>query len=103
MLARGRTNATDYVFTSEAGTPLYWRNVTARGLRKAAERAGLDGGGKPRLRFHDLRHCYASLLIGQGEEVTYLQAQMGHASPKITLDVYARLFDRRRRAEQAKA
>jgi hypothetical protein len=29
--------------------------------------------------------------------------QMGHASPKITLDVYARLFERERRAEQAKA
>ncbi len=103
MLGRGRTKDTDYVFTTEAGTPLYWRNVTARGLRKASDRAGLDGGGKPRLRFHDLRHTFASVLIGQGEDATYVCAQMGHASPRITLDTYARLFDRRRRAEQAKA
>jgi hypothetical protein len=50
-----------------------------------------------------LRHTYASMLIGQGEDVTYVAAQMGHASPKITLDVYARLFDRQARAETAKA
>jgi integrase len=103
MLARGFTKQTDYVFTTETGTPMYWRNVSARGLGKAVVRAGLDEEGKPSLRFHDLRHTYASMLIGQGEDVTYVAAQMGHASPKITLDVYARLFDRKARAETAKA
>jgi integrase len=116
MLARGLTKPTDPVFSTETGSPMYWRNVSARGLEKAAERAGLiatraerkkirdeGGDGRPGLRFHDLRHTYASMLIGQGEDATYVAAQMGHASPKITLDVYARLFDRQRRAKEAKA
>jgi integrase len=116
MFARGFAKPTDPVFSTELGTPMYWRNVSARGLEKAAVRAGLiatraerrkirdaGGDGRPGLRFHDLRHTFASMLIGQGGEVTYVAAQMGHASPKITLDVYARLFDRQRRAEESKA
>src|SRR5262249_28286908 len=103
MLSHGFTKPSDFVFASEVGTPLYWRNASARGLGKAVERAALHEEGKPSLRFHDLRHTYASLLTGQGEDVTYVAAQMGHASPQITLAVYARLFDRQRRAEQAKA
>jgi integrase len=81
---------------------MYWRNVSSRGLGKAVVRAGLDEEGKPNLRFHDLRHTYASMLIGQGEDVTYVASQLGHP-PKITLDVYARLFDRQARAQTAKA
>jgi hypothetical protein len=57
---------------------MYWRNVSSRGLGKAVVRAGLDEEGKPNLRFHDLRHTYASMLIGQGEDVTYVASQMGH-------------------------
>jgi integrase len=99
MLGRGFAKPTDYVFSTETGGPMYYRNVSARGLGKAVERAGLDEDGKPSLRFHDLHHTYASMLIGQGEDVTYVAAQMGHASAKITLDVYARLFDRHGRSD----
>jgi integrase len=116
MLARGFTKPTDFVFSNEAGHGMYWRNVTSRGMEKAAVRAGLiasrdvrrklreEGGDRrPGLRFHDLRHTFASMLIGAGEDVTYVASQMGHGSPKITLDVYAKLFDRVRRAEESKA
>lgn len=44
------------------------------------------------MRFHDLRHTYASLLIEQGENIKYIQAQLGHSSPTVTLDVYAHLM-----------
>jgi len=37
---------------------------------------------------HDLRHTYASLLIEQGENIKYIQVQLGHSSPTVTLDVY---------------
>lgn len=43
--------------------------VRRYGLLKAVEHAGLNPPGKPRLRFHDLRHCFASLLIAQGVNV----------------------------------
>ena len=46
----------------------------------------------PRIRFHDLRHTYASLLIDQGENIKYVQNQMGHASIKVTLDTYGHLM-----------
>ena len=50
--------------------------------------AGLDG-----LRFHDLRHSHAALLIAEGEHVKVIQSRLGHASAKITLDTYGHLFD----------
>jgi integrase len=116
MLARGFAGGSDFVFSTMTGGPMYWRNVSSRGLELAAVRSGLmpsvterrqlrkDGKEVPTLlRFHDLRHTFASMLIGQGLDVTYVSAQMGHASPRITLDVYARLFDRQRRAADAKA
>ncbi len=44
------------------------------------------------IRFHDLRHTYASLLIEQGENIKYIQSQFGHSSPTVTLNVYAHLM-----------
>ena len=43
--------------------------------------------------FHDLRHTYASLLIEQGENIKYIQNQLGHASSVVTLEVYAHLIN----------
>jgi integrase len=55
--------------------PFSERNV-GRALDAALERAGLE-----HVRFHDLRHTFASILVGQGEDVTYVADQLGHASP----------------------
>ena len=38
------------------------------------------------IRFHDLRHTYASLMIEQGENIKYIQAQLGHSTPTVTLN-----------------
>jgi len=46
----------------------------------------------PRVRFHDLRHTFASLLIDQGENPKYIQNQMGHSSINVTFDVYGHLM-----------
>lgn len=43
--------------------------------------------------FHDLRHSHAALLIAQGEHPKVIQARLGHASIKTTLDTYGHLFD----------
>jgi len=45
-----------------------------------------------KIRFHDLRHTYASLLIEQGESIKYIQSQLGHSTPTVTLNVYAHLM-----------
>jgi hypothetical protein len=47
----------------------------------------------PRVRFHDLRHTFASLLIAQGAHPKYISEQLGHASVQITMDRYSHLFD----------
>jgi len=44
-----------------------------------------------RVRFHDLRHTFASLLIEQGESLAYIRDQMGHSSIKVTVDTYGHL------------
>ncbi len=43
-------------------------------------------------RFHDLRHTYAALMVAAGVHPKYLQAQMGHSSIRVTLDLYGHLF-----------
>jgi integrase len=44
------------------------------------------------LRFHDLRHTYATLMVAAGAHAKYLQAQMGHTSIRVTLDLYGHLY-----------
>jgi integrase len=83
----------DAVFSRPDGTPLM--QATCRYLlRQAARRAGLSQNPEqPRLRLHDLRHTFASLLIAQGANVVFVSRQLGHASPNTTLGFYAHLFD----------
>jgi len=88
----------DFVFASAAGSALYWRNVSRRGLGEALVSAGLQ-----HIRWHDLRHTFASLLIAEGANVVYVSRQLGHASADITLRVYAHLFDRAEHAQWASA
>jgi integrase len=100
--AAGHAKPEDFVFASQVGGPMHYRNVVQRGLVYAVKAAGLDAPSKPTLRWHDLRHTAASLLIAEGLPVTYVARQLGHASPKITLDTYAHLFDREAHAERAR-
>jgi integrase len=78
----------DLVFTAPQGGPLREQKLVAGSFKPAAARAGLPH----RLRFHDLRHTCASLLIAQGASVKAVQAQLGHASATVTLDRYGHLF-----------
>jgi hypothetical protein len=71
-----RAKPTGDVFASEAGTPLGFRNIVRRGLEAAVRVAGLDR----RVRWHDLRRCYASLLIFEGATVGYVSRRLGHMS-----------------------
>ena len=44
-----------------------------------------------KIRVHDLRHTFASLLIQQGESLAYVKEQMGHHSIQVTVDIYGHL------------
>lgn len=47
----------------------------------------------PVIRLHDLRHCYATLLIANGMDIVSVSRLMGHASPSVTMDVYSHLLE----------
>ncbi len=75
------------VFANEAGEPMNYSNMVQRYFFRALRKAEIQ-----RIRFHDLRHTYASLLLAQGENIKYVQTQLGHSSPTVTLNVYAHLM-----------
>jgi integrase len=75
------------LFSGPNGRPLDPDNLVKRQFLPALERAEL-----PRVRFHDLRHSYASLLIAAGQHPKYIQHQLGHASITTTLDRYGHLL-----------
>jgi integrase len=87
----------DYVFTMQVGTPLHWANISARALKPALKKAGIQS-----LRWHDLRHTFASLLIAGGANITFVSRQLGHSSSQITLSVYAHLLDREEQAQRTR-
>src|SRR5438093_4299871 len=76
------------IFCTAKGTPLDGVNLVRRVFKPALRRAKL-----PEVRFHDLRHSFASLLIAQGEHPKLIAEQLGHASVKITMDRYGHLMD----------
>jgi integrase len=76
----------DMVFASTIGTPLEPRNVN-RHFASVLKRAGL-----PHLRFHDLRHACATLLLLQGVELKVVQEILGHASISTTGNIYAHVL-----------
>jgi len=80
-------SADDLVFCTDEGKLLIETNIRNRVFHPALKQAGLR-----RIRIHDLRHTYASLLINQGENLKYVQQQLGHASITTTVDRYGHLM-----------
>jgi integrase len=72
------------VFASGKGTPLDAQNIVNRHFKPLLKRAGL-----PNIRWHDVRHTYATLLLARGMHPTYVQKSLGHASVQLTLDRYS--------------
>jgi integrase len=93
--------STDWVFATARGTAYGHRNVAQRVLAHAAYAAHLNNEGWPPLRFHDLRHTFAShLIVDLGVDVAQVSRILGHARITITLDIYTHLFDDARHARE---
>ena len=73
------------VFTNAVGGALDQTNVLKRHFRPLLKEAGLDTS----LRFHDLRHIFASIALSRGMDVVRVSAMLGHSSPATTLSVYS--------------
>ncbi|MDX9865925.1 MAG: site-specific integrase, partial [Anaerolineaceae bacterium] len=76
----------DLIFTSNIGTPMDRSNLRWF-FKKLLKDAGL-----PNIRFHDLRHTAASLMLNNGIPLIIVSRRLGHAQPSITLDVYGHLI-----------
>ena len=82
-------NNLNLMFPNESGRPINHNNLVNRYYVPALKKAEIE-----KIRFHDLRHTFASLLINQGENPKYIQKQMGHSKVSTTLDIYAHLFSK---------
>ncbi len=83
-LKRGSNEISEWVWANEKGQRIDIGNVKSKSFKRVLRKAGLRD-----IRYHDLRHTYASQLLAQGEPVTYVSQQLGHANPQITFRVYA--------------
>jgi integrase len=82
-----RWHENDLIFPSGIGTPMDPSNLRLD-FNRVLERAGV-----PKVRFHDLRHTAASLMLNNGIPVIVVSKILGHSKPSITLDIYGHLYN----------
>src|SRR5207248_8956630 len=86
------------VFTAPSGGAIRHHNFYSRQFRPAVRRAVAQTAGQGQdgfpegLRFHDLRHTCAALLVAQGAHPRAIMERLGHSSISVTLNTYGHLF-----------
>ena len=83
MQQRRKTGSSEWVFPSPTGGPMSPDSVLHM-LHRVLKRAGL-----PKVRFHDLRHTFATLALQNGVDIKTVSGMLGHFSAGFTLDTYA--------------
>ncbi|MFC1560912.1 tyrosine-type recombinase/integrase [Candidatus Latescibacterota bacterium] len=81
-----RGNKSKWVFINNKGNPINGANWRKRIFYQAIKLAKIH-----KIRIHDLRHTYASLLLQMGESMVFVRDQLGHSSISITVDTYGHL------------
>ena len=84
--AAHRWKENDLVFSSTQGTPLEPRTIQKH------FKVLLKGAGLPKIRFHDLRHTAATLMLEQGAHPKIVQERLGHSAISHTLDTYSHVL-----------
>lgn len=87
---------TGFVFTDEFGHHLKHRTVYNNFKAVAAEI------GSPSTRFHDLRHSFATISIGSGDDIKTVQENLGHATAAFTLNVYGHVTEQMKQESAAR-
>jgi integrase len=83
----GLWNENRLVFTAAIGTPMDGDNLVKRSFKPLMVRARL-----PLIRFHDLRHTFATLLLARGTHPKVVQEILGHADISQTMDTYSHVL-----------
>jgi integrase len=78
-----KTSNDNLVFPNKKGNHIDKKNLTARIFKPILKKANL-----PNIRWHDLRHTYASIMISERASMRVVQEQLGHKSYKTTMDTY---------------
>lgn len=86
----------DLVFPNTLGGPMDGSNLLRFCFRPLLNRAGL-----PLIRFHDLRHTAATLLLGQGIHPKVVAEMLGHSTITITMDTYSHVLPEMQRTAAA--
>lgn len=86
ILYRHEYNENDLVCCNFVGAPLI-PNDLGDHFRKTLTEINV-----PKIRFHDLRHTHATILLKIGENPKVIQERLGHASIQITLDTYSHVL-----------
>ncbi len=90
-----RWRGCDRIVCNWDGSP-YHHDTPSKQWRKFA-----DANGYPGLRFHELRHTHATLLLANNIDVVAVAARMGHSNPSVTLKEYAHALRKRDAASAA--
>lgn len=77
-----------FVFANESGSLFNPSNLRNRSFRRIKARSGV----REDLRFHDLRHTCATLLLGRNVNAKVVSEMLGHASITITLNTYSHVL-----------
>jgi integrase len=85
IFAGSRWQENDLIFPTPKGTPMDHSNLY-RAFKGLIKKVGL-----PEIRFHDLRHTAASLMLNHGVPVIIVSRRLGHSKASITLDIYGHL------------
>lgn len=86
IIAGDQWQENNLMFPSKVGTPIDPCNLYKR-FRKLTNKAGLPG-----IRFHDLRHTAASIMLSNGVAPNIVSRRLGHSKPSVTLDIYGHLI-----------
>lgn len=80
----------DYIFKNPNGIP-YRPDSLTRSFKRALERHGL-----PQMRYHDLRHSTASILVDKGWDINDIKEWLGHSDISTTANIYAHISHRKK-------
>jgi integrase len=86
-IAGDRWQENDLIFTSTIGSSLNFKNMIERHFKPI-----MNASNVPTIRFHDIRHTAASLMLSKGISIFIVSKIMEHARPSITSDIYGHLI-----------